>query len=160
MSQEGLLLSTKWQRKSRSACPMYTGTTSTLLILKTHPRVPLPYTAITRSLPSQNIPTVMSSRWYEIMWRKTTLKDYTDWTLMVYVYVINCSFMYSTNILILEKNIWLLISLKTCNFHQWIYSEISSVWRKKNQRVSRPVRAGNCLLFFHTKVFEACSILL
>lgn len=103
MSQEGLLLSTKWQRRSRSACPMYTGTTSTLLILNTHPRVPLPYTAITRSLPSQNIPTVMSSRWYEIMWRKTTLKDYTDWTLLVYVYVINCSFIYSTNILILEK---------------------------------------------------------
>lgn len=103
MSREGLLLSTKWRRRSRSACPMYTGTTSTLLILKTHPRVPPPYTAITRFLPSQNIPTGTSSRWYEIMWRRTTLKDYTDWTLLVYLYDINCSFIYSTNILILDK---------------------------------------------------------
>lgn len=31
------------------------------------------------------------------------MKDYTDWTLLVYVYVINSSFIYSTNILILEK---------------------------------------------------------
>lgn len=160
MSQEGLLLSTKWQRRSRSACPMYTGTTSTLLILKTHPRVPLPYTAITRSLPSQNIPTVMSSRWYEIMWRKTTLKDYTDWTLLVYVYVINCSFIYSTNILILEKNIWLLKPLKSCIIFNNEYMLKTVLYEKINQRFSRPVRAGNCLLFVHTEVFEACSMLL
>lgn len=159
MSQEGLLLSTKWQRRNLSACPMYTGTTSTLLILKTLPRVPLPYTAITRSLPSQNILTVMSSRWYEIMWRKTTLKDYTDWTLLVYVYVINCSFIYSTNILILEKicDCWYLWKLVIFISE---YMLKSVLYEEKNQRVSKPVRAGNCLLFFHTKVFEACSILL
>lgn len=91
---------------------MYTGTTSTLMVLKTRTFVRPSCTAITWSSLRQRIPMKMLNRWSKNLWGRTTLKDYTDMILLVYVYITDCKKIFWYFILY----DWFLISWKTGNF--------------------------------------------